>query len=125
MDTSWTDELLSDAQAVVVQLLATVDDDLPALAERVRDWRDTVHREARPQTDTELADTLADATLSLLARVAHASLEERHLASVAARYFVSPDDADDDLASPFGFDDDVEVFNAVALRIAPDLVVTG
>ncbi len=125
MDTSWADELLSDAHAVVVELMATADDDLPGLAERVRDWRRTVHEEARALTDTDLADTLAEATLSLLARVEGASAEHRHLASVAARYFVSAEDGDDDLASPFGFDDDLEVFNAVALRVAPDLVVAG
>ena len=125
MDTDWAAELLSDAHAVVVELLATPDDDLEGLAAQVRDWRETVHRVARPLTDTALSDTLAEANLSLLARVGGGPSEHRLLASVAARYYVSAEDGDDDLSSPFGFDDDLEVFNAVALRIAPDLVVAG
>ena len=35
----------------------------------------------------------------------------------AARYFVLALDGDDDLASPFGFDDDIEVFNVVAKHV--------
>jgi hypothetical protein len=125
VDEGWTSELLSDAAAVVASLVAHPDDDLAALAAQVQDWRAVVHQRARPLTDLALADALADATLALLARVAGAAPEQRRLVSIAARYFVSADDADDDLASPFGFHDDLEVFNAVARQVAPDLVLPG
>ncbi|MEZ4235926.1 MAG: hypothetical protein R3F59_07135 [Myxococcota bacterium] len=127
-DVDWTDELLSDAREVVLEILAedaTGDEpDLDALAHSVRAHRERVHRNARPMTDLDLADTLCEATLGLLHRAADWSPDQRRLASVAARYYVSPRQ-DDDLGSPFGFDDDVEVFNAIAARIAPELVLAG
>ena len=57
------------------------------------------------------------ATLALLDRTAAEGPRARRLAQVAARYFVLQDDGDDDLSSPFGFDDDIEVFNAVVTAL--------
>lgn len=125
MDADWTDELLSDAREVVVQLLQHPMDDFDALAEQVTAYREHVHKAARFATDVALADTLVTASLDLLNRATDASWDDRHAVSVAVRYFVHQDDGDDDLASPFGFDDDVEVFNAVASRLAPELVIAG
>lgn len=125
MDADWTDDLLSDAREVVIALMASPMDDFEALAAEVAAYHEHVHRAARFVTDLHLADTLVTASLDLLQRASDASDEERRAVSVAVRYFVSPNDADDDLASPFGFDDDVEVFNAVASRFAPELVIVG
>ena len=125
MDADWTQELLSDAREVVYELLASPADDFDALSAEVTAYQAHVHRAARFATDLDLADALATATLGLLSRAADAPEDDRRAISVAARYFVHRGDADDDLVSPFGFDDDVEVFNAVASRLAPDLVITG
>lgn len=124
----WTLDLLSDTREVVLELLRAKNDltpDLGALAERVVAYRDQVHAKARVMTDVELADTLTDATLDLLAQAARGPSDVQRLASVAARYFVHEADPDHEsqLASPYGFDDDVEVFNAIAARIAPNLVL--
>lgn len=122
MELDWTHELLSDAQEVVGELLAEPVGDLRRLAAEVRAFRDRIRRHARPSTDVDLADQLADATLALLARVDDAPAEDRRMAWVAARYFVREDDGES-VASWFGFDDDVEVFNAAASRLAPELVL--
>jgi hypothetical protein len=114
---------LSDTQEVVAELLAEPAEDLRALAGEVAAYRARIHRDAGAVTDVELADRLADATIALLRQVEGAPAEARHIASVAARYFVREDDGESDLASIFGFDDDVEVFNAAAARLAPGLVI--
>lgn len=119
----WTDDLLSDAREVVLDLLAepnALTPDLGALAERVWAFRERIHRQARPMTDLPLADDLTSATLDLLSVAARGSSETKRLAGVAARYLL---EGDDDLASPYGFDDDIEVFNAIASRIAPTLIL--
>lgn len=110
---TWTRNLLSDSRSVVDKLLREPLEDLDALTSQVRRYRVHVHGAARPMTDVQLADALSDATLELLERTAGAPRAVRLLAQVAARYFVLQDDGDDDLTSPYGFDDDVEVFNAV------------
>lgn len=125
MDADWTDDLLSDAREVVFALMASPMDDFDALAAEVHAYGAHVHRAARFVTDLELADALVSASIDLLARASDADDADRHAVSVAVRYFVHPNDGDADLASPFGFDDDVEVFNAVASRFAPELVIRG
>ncbi|HHO51862.1 MAG TPA: hypothetical protein ENK18_13525 [Deltaproteobacteria bacterium] len=110
---TWTSSLLSDSRSIVDELLCEPLEDLEALTSQVRSYRELVHSAARPMTDVDLADALSDATLELLERTAKAPRAVRRLVQVAARYFVLQDDGDDDLTSPYGFDDDVEVFNAV------------
>jgi uncharacterized membrane protein YkvA (DUF1232 family) len=75
--------------------------------------------------DVKLAERLAVAARAFLD---HASPDtpdiHARLIQAAIRYFVLQDDAESDLTSVVGWDDDVEVFNAVALFIErPDLVV--
>ena len=123
MDLDWTLDLLSDAQEIVAELLAEPVEDLEALAAEVAAYRARIRRDAGGATDVELADRLAGATIALLHRVGDAPADARRIASVAARYFVREDDGESDLASIFGFDDDVEVFNAAAARLAPELVI--
>ena len=118
-DLDWTDELLSDTREVVMELLSEPPDDAEGLVREVVAKQARIHELARPLTDLETADALADATVALLRRPDLGS--GLRLAAVAARYYVR--DPADDLASPYGFDDDVEVFNAVAARLAPDLVL--
>jgi uncharacterized membrane protein YkvA (DUF1232 family) len=117
----WWQGLLSDSRQVVDRLLHEPLLDVSSLQDQVRAYRQHVELAARPSTDVELADALSRATLELLERTARAPREARKLAQVAARYFVLQDDGDDDLSSPFGFDDDVEVFNAVVAALGePD-----
>ena len=123
MDLDWTLELLSDTREIVGELLAEPFDDLEALAAEVVAYRARIRSDAGGLGDRALGELLADRTIGLLDRVAAGSADERRAASVAARYFVREDDGEADLGSLFGFDDDVEVFDAVALRLAPDLVL--
>ena len=118
MDLEWTDELLSDSREVVEALVETTLPEFDRLVDEVLDYQERLHAAARPLTDLDLADELVARTLLLLR--AAGTPEHRELASVAARYLLHEEE--DDLGNPYGFDDDLEVFNAVARRVAPDLV---
>jgi hypothetical protein len=64
--------------------------------------------------DPQLARSLADASLKLLGTLNEDTPEPtRRLVQAAVRYFVIEDDADSDLDSILGLDDDAEVVNAV------------
>lgn len=122
---SWMDELLSDSRAVVEQLLheplLSVDD----LLAEVEAARESI-AQASPVADKELGRSLADGASALLEAVRTDTAERKHLAQVAVRYFVLDDDGDEDLASAFGLDDDVEVFNAVVRALGHDqLAIDG
>ena len=115
--TPWTDGLLSDTRDVVRRLLGERLWDHDELRREVVAYRAQVSAAARPYTDVQQAEALSVATLALLDRTAAEGPRARRLAQVAARYFVLQDDGDDDLSSPFGFDDDIEVFNAVVTAL--------
>jgi hypothetical protein len=122
MDADWLDELLSDTREVVQGLLDEPTVAGEALTGAVRAYREHLADLAKPMTDVELGMKLADANLDLLAAVADGPSEARRLAQVAARYLVLF--VEEDLGSPFGFDDDLEVFNVVAARLGrPELQV--
>ncbi len=109
------DQLLSDSRAVVLRLL----DEPPTTADALRhevDALDDVLSAAGDESfaDLILARQLVSGCHALLAAWPKAEPRHRHLIQVAVRYVVLDDDGDEDLSSPFGFDDDVEVFNAVA-----------
>lgn len=71
--------------------------------------------------DPELAEQLGRHCTALLER--HESGEAADLALAAARYFVEEDD-DDEITGVLGFDDDVQVVNAVCRTLGHmDLVV--
>jgi hypothetical protein len=68
--------------------------------------------------DPQLARGLADASLKLLGTLNEDTPEPtRRLVQAAVRYFVIEDDADSDLDSILGLDDDAEVLNAVLRRL--------
>lgn len=106
-------ELLSDTRDVINRLLAERLQDVDTLRDEVERYHTHVLSDAGPLTDTHSASALHSATLALLERTSAGPVRTRRLAQVAARYFVMQDDGEDDLQSPYGFDDDVEVFNAV------------
>jgi uncharacterized membrane protein YkvA (DUF1232 family) len=75
--------------------------------------------------DFALAEELAKRSVKLLERSAPDPSEaNRQLIQAAVRYFVENDDAEDDLNSVVGFNDDAQVMNAVATYLGyPDLLV--
>lgn len=71
--------------------------------------------------DPALANALVDASMKLLTTIKETTPRERRLAIQAAvRYFVIEDDADSDLDSILGLDDDAEVLNAVMRHLGHD-----
>ena len=74
--------------------------------------------------DTDMADRLSNTLIKLFD--GYASYPERHQKLIvgAARYFVSPNDADPDTTSLLGLDDDTAVLNYVLDTIGkPELKV--
>lgn len=113
----WLQELLSDSRDVVASLLWEPLFPLETLRSQVEEHGARIAA-AGPQADHELGAALVAGAMSLLDAIAAGCTDiQRRLAQVAVRYFVLDEDGDDDLASAFGFDDDVEVFNAVVERI--------
>jgi hypothetical protein len=80
----------------------------------------------RGDLDVNLAECIGMSCYVLLNTLRPGTPEEsRRLIQVACRYFVETEDREGDLASVFGFDDDAEVLNAVAVKLGrPDLVVS-
>lgn len=71
--------------------------------------------------DPALANALVDASMKLLTTIKDSMPRERRLAIQAAvRYFVIEDDAEGDLDSILGLDDDAEVLNAVLKHLGHD-----
>lgn len=74
--------------------------------------------------DAALALAIASSCRALLEHTETGSGHERALAQAAVRYFVLDDDADHDLESVCGLDDDAMVCNAVARELGrEDLVI--
>lgn len=117
----WVEELLSDTREIVRLLLEEPLLPLELLGREIASYQHAIHDAAA--ADRELGLALAKGATSLLSSAVSESTHR--LVQVAVRYFVMDDDGDDDLASPFGFDDDVEVFNAVAIALGrPELLIT-
>jgi hypothetical protein len=77
-------------------------------------WRDA-------DVDPTLANALVEASLKLLATLNESSPEAtRRLVQAAVRYFLIEEDADSDLDSILGLDDDAEVLNAVLRHLGHD-----
>jgi hypothetical protein len=109
--------LLSDTREVVLRLL----DESPAAAASLGAELDAFEAELllltdHPTADVSTATRLAQGCRALLAAVGPDPARLR-MAQIAVRYVVLDEDADGDVDSPYGFDDDVEVFNAVAASV--------
>lgn len=74
--------------------------------------------EERDFVDADLADRIAGALKALIAEAGDYTGRERNLLAGAIRYFIHSDDANDDLASPTGFEDDAQILNAVCRHLA-------
>jgi hypothetical protein len=102
-------KLVNEDLLPVHELFAEVRSYQQAIAKR--GWRDD-------DVDPKLANALAEASLRLLGTLGEHSPESRRRAVQAAvRYFVIEDDADRDLDSILGLDDDAEVLNAVLTHL--------
>ncbi len=110
-------ELLSDARQALTALEAGPELALEDLESQVEHYLDWLQQQAGPVTDLFQARRLAEANARLLRRARTLGSGDRRLAVLASRYFVTPSDGEDDLLSPFGFDDDVEVYNLVVSRL--------
>ncbi len=87
-----------------------------ALFAEVRSYQQTIQKRSWRDDDVDpaLANALTEATLRLLSTLNESTPEStQRLIQAAARYFVIEDDADSDLDSILGLDDDAEVVNAV------------
>lgn len=107
--------LLSDTRPLVRRLLAEPILDLGVLARDLEACEARIREAAGP---TSLADDdtgleLVARCRQLLARSPGLDHRGQRLVQVAVRYLVIEDDGDDDVGSPFGFDDDREVVDAV------------
>lgn len=117
----WVEELLSDTREIVRLLLDEPLLPLELLGREIASYQHAIVASA--SADKELGMALVAGATSLLSSAVSESTHR--LVQVAVRYFVMDDDGDDDLASPFGFDDDVEVFNAVAVALdRTELLIT-
>ncbi len=91
------------------------------LFKEVRDYQQTIKQRSQwkdSDVDPTLANSLAEACLRLLGTLNDSSPEStRQLVQAAVRYFVIEDDADGDLDSILGLDDDAEVVNAVLSKL--------
>ena len=119
-------ELLSDTRPLVRRLLSeplrdpeTLCADLAAYSARIGAV------DPLSIADQALGAALARGCAAMLARWPELDGRGRHLAQAALLYFVLETDGDDDLESPFGFDDDLEVFNAVAKALGEPLLGLG
>ena len=73
------------------------------------------------EVEPTLAKSLAEASLRLLGTLNEKTPETtRRLVQAAVRYFIIEDDADSDLDSILGLDDDAEVMNAVLKKLGHD-----
>ncbi len=117
-------ELPPDAAQLMRDLLA--EDLVPAdrlraeLAEHLAQLTD--HASRHEFVDLETATLLNSVCHRLLDRLAAAPEDHRRMVQAAVRYFILDEDAESDLHSPIGFDDDAQVVKTVAAAIgAQDL----
>lgn len=91
------------------------------ICEQVRDYVKEVESRGDAFHDADLAKRIGEGCCALAKAVDEANLPH---VKAAALYLIDEDDAEDD-DSPFGFDDDMQVFNAVAVYLdRKDLVLT-
>jgi len=100
--------------------------DLSALQLEVEDYLSTV-QEVGPMValiDVTEAERLAQTTLKLLSLLGtHSPPQHHQLVQAAVHYFVCEDE-DEEVTGVLGFDDDIQVVNAVCRALnRPDLVI--
>jgi len=91
---------------------------------QVREYQKTLNSRAEwkgDDMDSKLAQQLSETSIKLLGTLNESSPNStRLLIQAAVRYFVLEEDADSDLDSILGLDDDAEVMNAVLRHLGHD-----
>jgi hypothetical protein len=90
-------------------------DDLHRLRGRIAVHLDSLEEQSFSHEflDLELARVLTDGLTELIDGASGYDAEERSLVRGAVDYYVLPTDAENDVTSPIGLEDDARVFNAV------------
>jgi uncharacterized membrane protein YkvA (DUF1232 family) len=121
------DMLEDEARDIFIRLLREEPLPLGELRDEVAAYLLRLEREADldEAIDLDMAEAIARSLRGLLDHVADEGDEEAHrLVHAAVRYFILEEDAEDDLASLIGFDDDAEVVTEVAEALdRPDLAI--
>ncbi len=117
-----------DTSALMRDLLA--EDPIPVdrlraeLAEHLAQLTD--HASRQEFIDLDTAALLNSVCHKLLDRLTEASPEDhRRMVQAAVRYFILDEDAESDLHSPIGFDDDAQVVEAVAAAVGARDLISG
>ncbi len=97
--------------------IETSAEELEQLTEVVELHLDQVKANAKPLTDVETAELVAEAIQKVLAFTPDFDDRQRAMVRGAVEYFVLNEDASDDLSDALGFDDDARVLNSVLDRI--------
>ena len=122
------EELSTEVAEIFEELLQEPLIDLDVLSKRLSRYMEVVRKLAAQAEliDEELAETLGARAQELIERIgADYEEEDHHYAQACVLYFMMSHDDEDDLDSPAGFDDDLEVFNAVVTRLGHDDLVIG
>jgi hypothetical protein len=94
---------------------------LEELIEQLLEYREEIMAEISASVefvDDELVQALTSRSIELLERIANNYDEEAHRhAQASVRYLMEDYDDDEDLGSVVGFDDDMEIFNAVVVEL--------
>jgi uncharacterized membrane protein YkvA (DUF1232 family) len=121
------DMLEDEAHDIFAQLVEEPPLPLGELRDEVAAYMIRLEREADEDDaiDLDMAEAIAESLRGLLEHVAEEGDEDAHrLVHAAVRYFILEEDAEDDLASLIGFDDDAEVVTEVAEALdRPDLAI--
>lgn len=118
--------LPTDLERALNRLRTDAPADLSQLRTELNTWRQSVNAASLRQDflDVELAEKLVSCADALLEDLAAGAFDGEHRALVQAglRYLVDDDDADPDLESPLGLEDDAAVLSHVAREVGrPDL----
>jgi len=119
------DELLHPEEQVQFRRLCidTEPEEIAPLAEMIQLHVQQIE-EHSATADVEVGISVANALTVLVTAPTTYDAEERALIRGAVEYFLLDDDAEGDLTTPMGFDDDARVANSVLRRLdRPDLVI--
>lgn len=112
-----------EARELWTRLLAEEPMPLASLRSELNDYNQSIVRKTRVSEDIDptLARALVQAARRMLDLVDAGTPEEtRRLIQAAVRYFILEEDAESDLDTVLGLDDDAAVMNAVARHIGKD-----
>jgi len=116
-----TESLPVEAVEVFEELLDEPLMPLEELIERLLEYREEILAEIAGTVefvDDELVQALTARSIELLERIANDYDEGAHRhAQASVRYLMEDMDDDEDLGSVVGFDDDMEIFNAVVSEL--------